>query len=384
MKLKALGLVGCLLFLSGCESDDSAVSQVPPPVGVGVYEIALVDTQREWRVIGRTESADSVNVVARVEGEVTRVLFDRGAQVSRGDVLFEIEDDDYRAQVDRARSQVAARRSALTLAEKNLARGLELAPRGYLSAADLDQLRSAAEQAEAGLTEAQAALQQSLINLEHTQILAPISGRARDTAITAGNMVGPASGTLVEIIALNDVRVQFQLTDSEFITLSRAWSAGNDLSNVNVYLLIDGERRYAHTGVIDFVDTAIQRSTGTVVATARFPNPEEQLVPGLFVTLLFEQAGATPRLLVPEQAVQQNQLGPFVMVVGSDNTITQRQITLGLKSGPGWEVADGLSEGEQVLVEGFQKLRPGATVAPSAYVRDPATGLLAPEENAPQ
>lgn len=378
--MKARLIVSLFLgaLVTGCGSGEEVVPT--PPVGIGVYEITETEISQQWRVTGRTQAADSVEVRARVEGEVTEVLFQRGSRVEAGDKLFRLKDDTFREQVRRAEAQVDSRRSALTLARRNFERGQELQAEGYLSTADLDRLRNEAEQAGSALSDAEAALRQSRLDLDYTVIAAPISGRAGNTSVTVGNLVGPGAGALVEIIAPDPIRVQFQLTDREFLNLSEVPGLPLPAIGLDVHLLLEGQRRHPFPGIIDFVDIAVQESTGTVAATARFANPEETLVPGLFVTLLFERSEPEPRRLVPEQAVQRNQLGPFVMRMTADETVSQQQITLGPRYGAAWEIADGLEVGDRVVVEGLQKIRPDMPVQLSYYERDPETGLLAPRE----
>lgn len=378
MKTNFIALSCLCLLLAGCQPPDDPAP--PPPAGVGVYELTPVGVVQQWRISGRTRAAESVQVRARVEGEVLAVLFERGRRVKAGDLLFRLKDDTYSEQVRRAEAQVSSRRSAQALARRNLARGLELGASGYLSAADLDRLRNEAAQAEAALADVEAALRQNRLDLDYTVITAPISGRVGNTAVTVGNLVGPGTGPLVEIIAPDPIRVEFQLTDREFTELARRRGEGLSAAAFGVYLLFEDDRRHPSPGIIDFVDIAVNESTGTVDATARFENPDETLVSGMFVTLLFESAAPAPGLLLPEQAVQRNQLGPFVMVVEPGLTVRERQVTLGPRHGPAWQVTDGLESGDLVVVEGLQKIRPGAAVQPSRYARDPATGLLAPSE----
>lgn len=378
MKAVFISLSFACLLLVGCEPQDDPPP--PPPVGVGVYELTPVGVKQQWRISARTRAVESVQVRARVEGEVTEVLFERGGRVDVNDPLFRLEDDTYREQVRRVEAQVSSRRSALALAQRNLERGLEIGDRGYLSAADLDRLRNEAEQAGSALADAEAALRQSRLDLDYTVIKAPIGGRVGNTDITVGNLVGPGTGPLVEIIALDPIRAEFQLTDREFAALTRMRSQWLESSPFDVELLLEDGRRHPSPGSMDFVDIAVNESTGTVDATALFGNPDETLVPGLFVTLVFESKQPASGLLLPEQAVQRNQLGPYVMIVGPDGAVGERQVTLGPRQGAAWQVESGLEPGDLVVVEGLQKIRPGIPVQITRYDRDPATGLLAPSE----
>ena len=371
-------ILGMIFLLFGCGTEEEVTP--PPPVGAGVYEITTSGIQQQWRVLGRTKAVESVEIHARVEAEVVEVLFNRGRKVNAGDPLFRLDNEQYVEQLRRAQAQVDSRRSALTLAQTNLNRGLELQPRGYLSTADLDLLRNNAEQAQAALADAEAALRQNELNLEYTVITTPISGRAGNTQITAGDLVRPGSGRLVTVIAPDPIRVEFQLTDREFANLLAWQRRDRGAADFKVFLKSEDKERHPFEGRVDFIDIEIQEGTGTVTATAEFPNPDETLVPGFVVNLIFERTETLQGLLLPEQALQRNQLGPFVMWVNEENNhqVEIRQISLGDRHGTSWEIKEGLSAGDLVVVEGLQKIRSGAKIQPSLYARDPETGLLAP------
>ena len=366
------------LLLSACSAPDEPAAT--PPVGVGIYEIRPLGVNREWRVSARTEAVETVRVLARVEAEVKAVLFERGARVSAGDVLFRLDDEALHDQLRQAEAQVEARRSALELAERNLARGLEVADRGFLSAADMDRLRDAANQARSALTAAEATLAQSRLNLDYSVIRAPIDGRIGDTAASVGNVVGPGSGALTQLLATDPVLARFQLTDREFLELVRQRNLGLNLEQLEIRLLYGDNEQYPWTGELDFVDIQVDTVTGTADVTARFPNPEDTVVPGLFATVEMELRQPESRLLVPRQAIGRNQLGQFVLIVLPDETVAERQISLERELRTSAVVETGLEDGDRVIVEGLQKVRPGVRVQTARYDWDPTTGLLAPAE----
>jgi len=376
--MKGIFVIGLVIVLgvTGCRTEDPPAP--PALVGVGVYEIRPIEIHREWRFSARTEAVEAVQVRARVEAEVAAVLFHRGARVSAGDVLFQLDDEALRDQLRQAQAQVEAPRSALELAERNLSRGLELADRNFLSATDMDKLRDAANQARSALTAAEAALAQSHLNLEYTVIRAPIDGRVGDTTATVGNVVGPGSGTLVSLLATDPIVARFQLTDREFRELIRQRNQGLNADQMEIHLLLDDDDRHPSPGQLDFIDIAVDEGTGTAQITARFPNPDDDLVPGLFVTVAIEAREQQATLLVPQQAVRRNLLGHFVLVVQPDQTVSERQITLERQLRAASVVAAGLEPGDRVVVEGLQKVRAGSAVQSASYDWDEATGLLAP------
>lgn len=378
MRNPLLLLVVAGLLLSACSAPDEPPAT--PPVGVGIYEIRPLEVNREWRVSARTEAVETVRVLARVEAEVKAVLFERGARVSAGDVLFRLDDEALRDQLRQAEAQVEARRSALELAERNLARGLEVADRGFLSAADMDRLRDAANQARSALTSAEATLAQSRLNLDYSVIRAPIDGRIGDTAASVGNVVGPGSGALTQLLATDPVLARFQLTDREFLELVRQRNLGLNLEQLEIRLLYGDNEQHPWTGELDFVDIQVDRVTGTADVTARFPNPEDTVVPGLFATVEMELRQPEARLLVPRQAIGRNQLGQFVLIVLPDDTVAERQISLERELRTSAVVETGLEDGDRVIVEGLQKVRPGVRVQTARYDWDSTTGLLAPAE----
>jgi len=376
MKPLLISALFCSALLTAC----NGASEPPPtpPVGVGVYDIELADTTRSWALSARTQAAETVQIQARVSAEVAEVRFDRGASVEAGQLLFRLDDRVQRDQLQQAQAQMVSRQSALDLAERNLARGLEVAERGFLSAADVDRLRDGYAQARSALSAAQADLQQAEQNLEYTQITAPISGRVGDTRFTVGNVVGPTSGPLVQLQATQPMLARFQLTDREYLELMNQYREGLNMDQIEIHLLLENGYRHPSLGHIDFVDIEVEASTGTVDINARFDNPDGVLVPGLFATVELILIEPEQRLLVPNLAIRRNQLGPYVMVVQADQTVVERQITIARQLRTTSVVAAGLSEGEQVVVEGLQKLRPGGVVSIQHYDWDEATGLLAP------
>jgi len=378
MRNPVLPLLLSGLLLAACHSPDEVGA--PPVVGVGVYDVRAAEINRSWRFSARLRPVETVQVQARVQAEVAAVAFARGARVDAGDVLFRLDDRTQRDQLRQAQAQQASRSSSLELAERNLARGLEVADRGFLSAADLDRLRDAQAQARSALEAAAAELEQARQNLEFTIIRAPISGRAGDTAATVGNIVGPGSGPLVRLQVTDPILARFQLTDREYQQLLQQRPLGLDPGQIEIRLLLEGDQRHPWPGMIDFVDIEVDARTGTAEITARFPNPDETLAPGLFTTVEMETREAESRLLVPNQAIGRNQLGSFVMVVGPDGTVAERSITLERQLRTAAVVEAGLAAGERVIVEGLQKVRPGSRVEAITYDWDQASGVLAPTE----
>ncbi len=288
------------------------------------------------------------------------------------------------ADLRKAEAELTASRAELQSATRNLQRGEDVAAKGFLSAADLDKLRDRFSAAEGRLQAAEAAVEKASDNLRYTEIHAPFDGWIGSLNFDVGAVVSPASGPITEVMVTDPIYVAFQLNESDFVAYRRAGrdAAESMAGNLALYLTLPDGQRYAQGGVLDFADVSTDASTGTVAMRALFPNPAAVLVPGLYVTLHVEGQAGEASILVPQAAVQETLEGKFVLVVDDQQKVAQRFITTGPRRGAMVVARTGLEEGEQVIVEGMQKVRSGVTVNAVDKQIDPETGVLSGEGEA--
>lgn len=359
------------LTLSGLSSPGLAqapgAGQAPPPaVVVERIEIREVSNPAEFNA--RVEAIEAVDLRARVQGFLRTVDFEAGSIVEEGDLLFEIEPDQYQIDVASAEAQLSRAEAARLAAEQTLVRTRELVQRQTVAQATLDDAQAAFDVASADVEVAQAALQAAELNLSYTRITTPITGRIGRATYTQGNLVGPESGALARVVQLDPIRVVFSITEGLVTTLRQQEAEGPgviDPNALNLTLRLPNGTDYEHSGQIDYVETEVNPRTGTVAVRIVFPNPDHLLIPNQFVTLTVREPDAPTLPVVPQTAVLQDQEGRFVYVLGEDNTVSQRRITTGARVENGWAVTEGLSGGEPVIVQGIQRLSEGMTVQPS-------------------
>ncbi|QLH38878.1 MAG: efflux RND transporter periplasmic adaptor subunit [Defluviicoccus sp.] len=270
----------------------------------------------------------------------------------------------------RRRKRRWPKRTRWSPAPSGTTRAYTLAGQGNLSQQALDRALSDQLQAEATLRKNEAELRQAQIDLGYTRITAPFDGRIGRSTYSPGQWVGPDSGVLATLVKLDPIYVVFNVSERSCLTyrqrVEQAMREGQPKPEYIPRLKLSNGTDYEHTGRLTFVDNQVDPGTGTIAVRAEFPNPEKLLVPGLFVTVLLEPTESKSALLIPQAAVQEDQGGHFVLVVGADKTVEIRHIETGARIGVQWEVISGLNEGEQVIYEGIQKARPGAVVAPVA------------------
>ncbi|MCA9773911.1 MAG: efflux RND transporter periplasmic adaptor subunit, partial [Myxococcales bacterium] len=332
-------------------------------VTVAPAALRPITTARSF--IGRTAPAEAVAVRARIAGELTRVTFLEGSEVAEGDLLYEIDRAPFEATVGAAEAALANAQARHGSAVRDLKRLRSLARDGVAARADLDRAESAEEETAAAVAQAEANLRTARIDLGYTSIRAAIPGRIGKTSVNRGNLVGPDSGVLTTINNLDPVYVFFSVGERDLLEVRRhALADGGSPRYVPRLVLPDGVD-YPHEGRIDFIDNHVDETTGTVTIRAAFPNPERLLLPGNFVTVRVARGEPTEALLVPQAAIQQDQSGHFVLVVGDDNRVAARPVTLGDVHGTEWIVEKGLAAGERVIWEGVQKVRPDLVVNPT-------------------
>lgn len=352
-----------LLVLSLGQAPLVGWAQAPPlPVVVASIAREAVNTPQEF--LAEVEAIEAVDIQARVQGVLRQVVFEPGQHVEEAQLLFEIAPEQYEAAVAAAQAGVAQAEAALNNAQRTLERNQGLSQQQAVSAAVLDEVEAAAEIAAANLAAAQAQLQIAELDLSYTRIEAPIAGEIGRALFTRGNLVGPGSGPLARLVQLDPIRVVFSLSEGEMVTLRQASGQAGEIDpdSLDLRLRLPNGTRYPRPGRIEYMASEVDRQTGTVAVRAIFPNPDEILVPNQSVTLSVQEEAGEERPVVPQTAVLQDREGRFVFLVGDDARVSPRRIVTGERVGNGWVVEEGLAGGEQVVVQGTQRLSEGMTV----------------------
>ncbi|MGA8694177.1 MAG: efflux RND transporter periplasmic adaptor subunit [Xanthobacteraceae bacterium] len=354
-------LFAACIFLTGYEA---AAAQGGPPPAVTVTPVVSREVTATGDFIGRVVAIDKVDVVARVSGFINERNFSEGQQVKTGDLLFSIEPDTYKAAVDQQTANLAKAKATEVNANLQLQRGQELVRNQNIPQSEVDQRAANAQAAHADVLQAQALLEQAKINLGYTEIRSPIDGRIGLANFTVGNLVSPSSGTLATIVSQDPIYVTFQASEADVIEYKHRIAASPDKNpHVTIHIKLPDGTVYPHPGRTNLLDVQVQPDTDTVLVRAQMPNPEGMLIPGGIVDVMVERGAPQSLLVVPQSAVQLDQAGRYVMVVGADKKVEQRRITAGVEQGRDIVVAEGLKQGELVIVEGIQKVHPGQVVA---------------------
>lgn len=367
--------VPALLLLASCDSGPKQAVEAPPP-GVLVAKVARRQISETIEYIGRTVAVNDVSLRAQVEGYLQERKFEEGQDVERGTELFVIDPALYEAGVAAAEGAVAQANAAVVRADKDFKRYQTLIKKQSVSQQQLDEAESDKLQASANLKSAEAKLQKARIDLSHTVIKAPINGRIGRAKASVGNLVTPQTGELARLVELDPIYANFSVSERDVIAAKRRTQQGEgeiDVSRIEVRLRLPDGSPYEHVGRLDFIDNVVDRNTGSVVLRARFDNPKQLLVPGLYVSTVLGRQETTDKLVIPQASVQEDQAGVFVMVVGPESKVEQRRIETGETFAGELVVKSGLEPDEQVIVEGIQKVRPGlvvdAKLAPRPSIR---------------
>ena len=358
-----------LAFLAACGSRPSA----PPPAGpveVGVVTITPAPLTLTRELPGRTSAFRVAEVRARVNGIVQKRLFAEGSDVKEGQKLFLIDPAPYEAAFDGARATLARAEATLGNARVQATRHAELIKTNVVSQQDHDNAMASLKTAEADVAAARAAEQAARINLGYTTVTTPVSGRIGRSAVTEGAYAQASQATLLATVQqIDPIHVDLTQSADEVLRLRRDLESGKlegaGKGKARVRLVTDDGREYAHAGTLQFTDVTVDPGTGSVVLRALFANPKGELLPGMFVRARLDEGVKPNALLVPQVGVTRDQKGlPVALVVNAEKRVERRQIVTDRAVGNAWLVTDGIRPGEQVIVEGVQKVRPGALVNP--------------------
>ncbi|MCJ7997399.1 efflux RND transporter periplasmic adaptor subunit [Rhizobium cremeum] len=373
----AASIAGAAIYLdqprgANAASDTAAAAPAPAiPVTVATVEPRNVSTWQEFS--GRLEAVDRVQVRPRVAGMVQSVHFREGGLVKAGDLLVTIDPEPYQAAVAQAEGQVASAQARVELASTEFERGKNLAAKNTISQSDLTQRQSARNEALANLQSAKAALKSAQLDLDYTQIKAPISGRVGKIEVTVGNLVaaGSSSTPLTTLVSADPIYASFDASE-ELVsrTLAELPVANGSpaIEQVPVEIGTLADNGTPIRGKLQLIDNEVNESSGTIRVRAVFDNPDGRLIPGQFVRVRMGQPKAEEHLLVSERAIGTDQDKKFVFVVDASNTVATRQVRLGTSVDGQRIVEEGLNAGDRIVVNGLQRIRPGAVVDPQAEV----------------
>lgn len=359
------------MLLSACgqqRPSGNTASQPPPQAGFVVIQAQPFTLVNE--LPGRTTPFQVAEVRPQITGLIEQRLFEEGETVKAGQALYQIDDKLYRAALASAEADLANARATRESARLTATRYEQLIGRGAVSQHELDQARATLNAATARVAAAEAAVDAARINLDYTRIEAPISGRIGRSTVTAGALVtANQAAALVTIRQLDPIYVDLTQSYDELQQLQAALASGQ-LETIGgdeaaISLVRDNDSRYPHQGTLQFSEFAVDATTGSVTLRALFPNPEQTLLPGMFVRAQLPQAERPNAILVPQKAISREPNGQAVaMVIGSDNTVEKRKVATEKAVGNQWLIRSGLSAGDRLIVDGLQKIRTGAAVTP--------------------
>jgi membrane fusion protein, multidrug efflux system len=358
----------CLMLplLAACDEKKQAAAPPAKPA-VGVRPAAMKGVSQSFEFVGRIKATDKVELRARVEGFLEKRHFREGQDVKAGDLLYQIEKVQFEAQVDQAKANLASAEAEVTNARLQYARHLELSRSQFSPQSQVDQDKAALDGAQAKVLQTQAALRHAQVNLDYTDIRSPIGGRVGREFYTVGNLVNPSSGVLATIVSQDPIYVLFPVSVRDLETIREARQKENgDIAKIDIRVRLPNGREYSHRGVWNLTDPQVDQQTDTLIMRATVPNPERQLTDGQFVTAIIRERQQAPRLIVPQAAVQIDQSGQYVLVVDGEHKVEQRRIQTGPRLDTDIIVTSGVREGDNVIVDGIQKVRPGQLVQETA------------------
>lgn len=368
--LVASAATGAVLYSAAPGHSEGPAPMLPPAPTVSVLTIEPRQATVWDEFSGRLEAVERVDVRSRVAGSVQQVHFREGALVEKGALLLTIDPAPYAAEVERLEAQVAAAEARVVFTRTEVDRGRRLLGSSALSERDVDQRTNAFNEADATLRAAKAALQAARLNLEYTEVRAPVAGRVGRLEITVGNLVaaGPGAPVLTTLVSVDPIYASFNADET---TVSRvlaaqspAANAAGDVGEIAVEISNPAANGAWAAGKLQLIDNQVNATSGTVRLRAVFTNADGRLIPGQFVRVRMAQPQNAPVVAVSERAIGTDQSKRFVIVVGHDNKTAYREVTLGAMADGERIVTSGLDAGERIIVSGLQRVRPGAVVKP--------------------
>lgn len=376
-----LGLLFIFVLIS-CNKDKEAKKAAPP--SIQVVEVIQKDVPIYKDFVGQIFGQEDVSINARVEGFLTGIHFVEGSRVEKGQLLYSIDPEPLKAEVANQRSKVAEAQTRLVNAENELERYIPLAKIDAVSKSDLDFAQASRDASVAGVEAAKASLRMAEINLSYTKIKSPISGFIGKTNARVGEFVGrnPSVVLLNTVSELTSVRVQFFLTESQYLVIGREYrerlaeNRSDVKQEIDISLILADGTKHPYNGKVDFVNREVDATTGAILVQASFPNPNLLLKPGQYAKVVIMMNNVKGGLLVPQRCITEIQGQYSVFVVNAQNIVESRQITISERIGDLRLVSEGLQAGEDIVIDALQKVRTGTTIVPEKIVFESKSGLV--------
>jgi len=363
-KLAVVLAVSGLLLFAGCGKQ--AQQKAPAAIAVKTMQVIKRDTPNVHEFTGFVEAQQEAKLTANVSGKITGKSFNGGDWVEAGQVLFTIDQRTYKANLLNARAGLAAARTEYNRLVADAERYKKLYEQNAVSKQQYDLSIAQRDSARAQVAAQEAILENAQINMGDTEVKAPFSGRISTSDLSVGNFVAAGQTVLATMSNTNPVRIKFSISENEYLQLSKARSDSGAKALEDLKLVLSDGSVYTGAGVVDQVDREIGSGTGALTLKARFSNDNNVLMPGMFARLQANAGTIKNALLIPQRAVREMLYKKFVFVVGSDNKVDMKEVTLGARVGKLWLVEKGLNGDETLVVEGVQKVNKGSEVKPAA------------------
>ncbi|EIC82366.1 efflux RND transporter periplasmic adaptor subunit [Serratia sp. M24T3] len=354
------------LALTGC-NDKKTEQEAPKAPEVGVVTLKAAPLNVTTELPGRTSAFRIAEVRPQVSGIILKRNFVEGSEVKAGTSLYQIDPATYQASYDSAKGDLAKAQASAQIARVTVNRYKPLLGTNYISKQDYDTATSTALQADASVVAAKAAVETARINLAYTKVIAPISGRIGKSSVTEGALVTSSqTDALATVQQLDPIYVDVTQSSNDFLRLKQELADGSlkqEDGKAKVTLILDNGKQFQQQGTLEFSDVTVDETTGSITLRAVFPNPQNYLLPGMFVRARLDEGVNNNALLVPQQGITRNPRGDATaMVVGADNKVELRTVTTQQAIGDKWVVTDGLKPGDKIIVTGLQKVKPGVQV----------------------
>lgn len=370
---------GIVLLLAACGKGAPTQQQQPPPPEVGVITAQAQAVPLTRDLVGRLFATRTADVRARIAGVLVKRVYTEGSDVKEGQLLFQIDPAPLQAALNAQLANLSAAEATYQNNHIAAERARSIAGKGLMSKTDLDNAEAAERTAAAAVKQAQANVASAKINLGYASVTAPISGRASQQQVTEGALVGQGEATLLtKVEQIDPIYVYFSQAVGDIEKLRQAAANGTielaEAGKAKIDLLDASGMPYGASGTLDFSDTAVDAATGAVSLRGIVPNPDHALLPGMYVNVRVSIGQRKHAYLINQAAVQRDATGAFVLVIGGDGKVVQKRITADSMRGDSWIVTDGLADGDQVIVSGIQKARPGSPAKGTPWQPTPPGG----------